>query len=336
MVKNFENKTDLKGDFKFKSNNYIHNYQTNVFERVNTNDLIFNSNPKISKKGFYSNYDFILKNSNTSSKKSSLHKDGPDYYLSGLFQFNSSYPLIKNHENYRSLLNPKIAIKLSPNHSRDISKNTYKLDVNNLFNLNRISSNETLEGGISLAYGTDYIISNEQNNNELLKIKFANNLRLKENNDIERNNQLNSKTSNFFGEIKYSPLSYLTAKYSVSTLNNLSDINYENLIAELKFNNFVTTMDYLRQSGDENSYFLNKTTYNFNDSNNITFSTRENLKTDLTEYYNLVYQYKNDCLAASIEYKKNYYNDREIKPDESIFLKLTLVPFGTAETPNLK
>ena len=122
----------------------------------------------------------------------------------------------------------------------------------------------------------------------------------------------------------------------MSTLNNLSDINYENLIAELKFNNFVTTMDYLRQSGDENSYFLNKTTYNFNDSNNITFSTRENLKTDLTEYYNLVYQYKNDCLAASIEYKKNYYNDREIKPDESIFLKLTLIPFGAAETPNLK
>ena len=33
LVKNFENKTDLKGDFKFKSNNYIHNYQTNVFER---------------------------------------------------------------------------------------------------------------------------------------------------------------------------------------------------------------------------------------------------------------------------------------------------------------
>ena len=71
-----------------------------MFLKGNTNDLIFNSNPKISKKGFYSNYDFILKNSNTSSKKSSLHKDGP-YYLSGLFQFNSSYPLIKNHENYK-------------------------------------------------------------------------------------------------------------------------------------------------------------------------------------------------------------------------------------------
>ena len=71
----------------------------------------------------------------------------------------------------------------------------------------------------------------------------------------------------------------------MSTLNNLSDVNYENLIAELKFNNFVTTIDYLRQSEDENSYFLNKTTYNFNDSNNLTFSTRENLKTDLTEYY---------------------------------------------------
>ena len=32
---------------------------------------------------------------------------------------------------------------------------------------------------VNFAYGTDYIISNEKNNNELLKIKFANNLRLR-------------------------------------------------------------------------------------------------------------------------------------------------------------
>ena len=171
---------------------------------------------------------------------------------------------------------------------------------------------------------------------EFFSLKLANNLRLKKNDDLEKDNQIGAKTSNFFGEVKYSPLSFLNTTYYLSTKNNLTDINYQNLIAELKISNFTNTIDYLRKDEGKNSYFLNKTSYNFNESNNLTFSTRQNLKTDLTEYYNLIYQYKNDCLAASIEYNKEYYNDRDIKPDESVFLKLTIIPFGTTSSPNLK
>ena len=48
-----------------------------------------------------------------------------------------------------------------------------------------------------------------------------------------------------------------------------------------------------------------------------------------------MYQYKNDCLVASIEYNKDYYNDRDIKPEESVFFKLTIIPFDEISTPNL-
>ena len=328
--------TKLDGDLNFKTENFIHNRDTNIFERVNNNSLIFNSSPEVSKNGFYNNYEFILKNSNTNSQKSPSHKDGEDLYVSGLFQFNSSFPLIKKREDKTNLFRPKISLKLSPGHTKDLSKNEYKLDVNNIFNLDRLSSNETLEGGMSLAYGSDYILTNNNNNNEILSLKFANNLRLKKNSDLERNNQIGSKTSNFFGEIKYSQLSFINAKYNLSISNNLTDINYQNLLTEIKFNNFSTTLDYLRQDGEKNSYLLNKTSYNFNETNNLTFSTRENLKTNLTEFYNLIYQYKNDCLAASVEYQKDYYKDREIKPKESVFFKLSIIPFGTTSTPNLK
>ena len=326
----------MDGDLNFKTENFIHNRDTNIFERVNNNSLIFNSSPEVSKNGFYNNYEFILKNSNTNSQKSPSHKDGEDLYVSGLFQFNSSFPLIKKREDKTNLFRPKISLKLSPGHTKDLSKNEYKLDVNNIFDLDRLSSNETLEGGMSLAYGSDYILTNNNNNNEILSLKFANNLRLKKNSDLERNNQIGSKTSNFFGEIKYSQLSFINAKYNLSISNNLTDINYQNLLTEIKFNNFSTTLDYLRQDGEKNSYLLNKTSYNFNESNNLTFSTRENLKTNLTEFYNLIYQYKNDCLAASVEYQKDYYKDREIKPKESVFFKLSIIPFGTTSTPNLK
>ena len=44
--------------------------------------------------------------------------------------------------------------------------------------------------------------------------------------------------------------------------------------------------------------------YNFNDRNSLTFSSRRNRKLNLTEYYDLVYEYKYDCLTAGIKYKK--------------------------------
>ena len=41
---------------------------TNINEKININNLIFTSNPLITKNGFYNNYEFIIKNINSDSK----------------------------------------------------------------------------------------------------------------------------------------------------------------------------------------------------------------------------------------------------------------------------
>ena len=71
------------------------------------------------------------------------------------------------------------------------------------------------------------------------------------------------------------------------------------------------------------------------DNHSIEFSTRKNKEKDLTEYYNLIYQYKNDCLTAAVEYKKDYYSDGDLKPEEQLFFSITIVPFGKTNTPSL-
>ena len=63
--------------------------------------------------------------------------------------------------------------------------------------------------------------------------------------------------------------------------------------------------------------------YSFNNRNSLTYSTRRNRKTNLTEFYNLIYEYKNDCLVAAIEYNKDYYQDRDLKPQEEIFFSIS-------------
>ncbi|MDC3071388.1 hypothetical protein OA046_00140 [Candidatus Pelagibacter sp.] len=338
ITKRIENKTNLDGNFLLKSNNLIRNYETNIFEKTNINELIFNSNSKITNSGIVNNYDFKLKNINSDTQNSSSYKENDNFYFSGLLQYNSSLPLLKENDIFRKIIKPKISLKLSPNSTKDIRNEYVRMDVNNIYNLDRLSSVNTTEGGASIIYGSDFAYFDKKKSRETFNFKLANNLRFEENKDLPVNNQIGQKTSDFFGEISYSPSQIFTTKYNASIKNNLSDISYENFSTEISINNFVTTFDYLNEnnSKSKNSYLVNKTKYSFDDSNSIMFSTRKNKTTDLTEYYNFIYQYKNDCLAASIEYNKDYYDDRDIKPEENIFFKLTIIPFGETSSPNLK
>ena len=136
----------------------------------------------------------------------------------------------------------------------------------------------------------------------------------------------------------YIPNDNIKFNYDFSIDSNLKDKNYELLSSEFKVNNFISTFEYLNENDTlgSKSYLTNKTTLNFDDSQNLSFGTRINKKTRLTEFYNLMYQYTNDCLIAALEYNKDYYSDRDLKPEENIFIKLTIIPFGKTSSPNLR
>ena len=102
-------------------------------------------------------------------------------------------------------------------------------------------------------------------------------------------------------------------------------------------NNLVTSFQFLEEDGDvgSRSYLKNQTKYSFDENNSISFATRRNRELDITEFYNLIYQYENDCLKAAIEYNKTFYNDADISPEEELLLTLTIVPFTKLSTTNI-
>ena len=71
--------------------------------------------------------------------------------------------------------------------------------------------------------------------------------------------------------------------------------------------------------------------YNLDDKNFFSFETRRNRKLNLTEFYDLVYEYKNDCLTAGIKYKKTYYSDGDLRPTQNLLFTVTLFPLTTYE-----
>ncbi len=327
ITKKIENKSSLSGSFTLNSSIINKNYDTNILETVNTNDLKFTSLPKVSRNGLYSNFDFLVKNSNSNAKNSKLYKNKESSFLSGLIQLNTSLPMFKDNEKYKQILNPKLALKISPDHTKNNRKEDNKIDTNNIFSFDRNSGKDYIEGGLSFTYGSEYAILNKKNSLDIFNFKIANNLRLSENDDLPRNSQIDEQVSSIFNEITFQPNNILKLNYNSSIKNNFDKINYENITAELKINNLITSFDYSNENDlTNNSYLSNKTRFNLDESNSLSFKTRRNKKINLTEYYALAYQYENDCLAASVEYNKEFYADRDLKPDEGIFLKFTIIP----------
>ena len=52
------------------------------------------------------------------------------------------------------------------------------------------------------------------------------------------------------------------------------------------------------------------------------------LSPNSSEFYNLSYEYINDCLRAGLVYRREFYNDSELEAENSLFFKITLTPFG--------
>ena len=169
-------------------------------------------------------------------------------------------------------------------------------------------------------------------------MRFRNNLRLEENKDLPTNTNLGDKVSDFVGLFEYNPNENIKLDYNFSLKNNLADQNYELFGFEYYLKNLTTKFEYLNEnnSNTKTSYLQNKTRYAFNDKNSLIFETRENKEKNFTEYYNLIYQFQNDCLTAAIEYNKEFYSDRDLTPSENLFFKLSILPFGGFNTPNLK
>ena len=167
---------------------------------------------------------------------------------------------------------------------------------------------------------------------EYFDFKLATVFRLNKEEDIPVNSTLNEKTSNIFGFVNYKPITNINLKYEFSLTNDFNTLEYNDLGVEYISDNFSTDFSFIEEAGilgDTNVVSNVTKIIDYKDYHNLSFSTRRNRKLNLTEYYDIVYEYKNDCLVAGIKYRKDYYKDNDVIPKEELFFSLTIVPFYT-------
>ena len=187
--------------------------------------------------------------------------------------------------------------------------------------------------GNSLTFGVDYKKTKKDNSKKYIEYKFATVFRDENEPNISPQTSLNDKNSYLFGSIDNKMSEYLKLNYNFAIDNNIENFMYNSIGLNFSLNNFVTEFNFIEEESDlgNTNLFENVTKYQINENNSFGFKTRKNREINLTEYYDLVYEYNNDCLTAGVRYKKTYYEDRDLKPSENLMFTISFYPLTTIQ-----
>ena len=182
--------------------------------------------------------------------------------------------------------------------------------------------------------GMNYKKESIKDKNRFFEFSLATVLRDIQQDAIPVTSTLGEKQSNLFGTTSYNISKLFNLNYDFALDNDLQTFEHNSIGTSFDFGVLFTSFNFVETGGKmgDTNFIVNSTKLKFNEDNSLSFNTRRNRKISLTEYYDLVYEYKNDCLIAGVKYKKTYYQDRDLLPTEDILFSITLFPLSTYET----
>ena len=320
------------GNIDLQSNFKVHNYDTNKLKSTFINDFNWNSNSVNFKSGLKGEFLGNLKNINYEAKNIEGYKKDTTNELYGALGYLSRVDFQKRNSGINHYLSPKMLLRYAPGSMRKEESGS-KLDPVSAFSLDRIGNIDNFETGLSGTLGFDYKIS--QADQVKLDFSVAQVVSEKENKKMHSKSSLDEKLSDLVGSANYNINEKVDLKYNFALDQNYKDINYNEFGAILDLNPVSVNFDYLKEYnhiGDQ-EYFKTKVNLMNNTNNVFSIETKRNLVTDSSEFYNLSYEYINDCLRAGLVYRREFYNDSELEAENSLMFKITLTPFGSINSP---
>ena len=307
---------------------------TNKLKSSINNGLNISSIDFFSDRGFKNNFQIFFKNLNSLGKNVDTLKSSPQIQLFNIINLETSIPLVKYDENFTNTITPKISFRINPSDMNDASNTNRTLSVDNIFDINRLGLSD-FEQGKSLTLGLDYKKESLEDINKYFQFKLAGVVRDLEQENIPQSSSINQKMSNLFGSANYQMSSNINLGYKFALDNDINTFEQNSISLGFSFfpiseekNRFNANLSFDESNGKmgEGNVFSSSALINLDENNYLKFETRRNRKINFTEYYNLVYEYKNDCLVAGIKFNKSYYQDRDLKPKEEMLFTITFFP----------
>tara|TARA_Y100000591_G_scaffold298193_1_gene289804 strand:+ start:5097 stop:7502 length:2406 start_codon:yes stop_codon:yes gene_type:complete len=322
------------GSGEISSNIKFRNYDTNKSEKFIINNLSWNFDDPYFDKIYDGKFLASIKNFNYETKNIDKFKDKTTSEFFGAVGYLASLDLYKKVENNNShFLTPKILMRYSPNHMRK-QTGDFILHDKDIFSLDRLGVSSNFESGTNLTAGLNY---QHINNGSNLNFSLGQIINEKKNNkNMPSSSSLNDRFSDIVGNINFNNNKNFKINYDYSLDQNLKETNYNKLSADLEMDKINFNLDYLEENNvsEVKEYITSGIEYK-QDNGLFKLSNKRNLITNSSEYYKLSYEYINDCLRAGLIYRREFYDDSELEPENSLMFTITLSPFGSINTPGL-
>ena len=143
------------------------------------------------------------------------------------------------------------------------------------------------------------------------------------------------KTQLFFNENISANISLNTKFLKRDEIFDWAKFNFNIVNGSINFNKTKFNVSYLEEKDHiGSSEFLESgVNFLFRNSGEVSFNTRRNILTDSAEFYNLSYNYINDCLKAGIAYRREFYTDKDVEPANTLMFTITITPFASIQSP---
>jgi LPS-assembly protein len=312
------------------------NKQTNFL----INNFKWQSQKWLNSFGIENYFEGLLKTVNYKADKSNEYKNEKDnseaHAALGYFAKLGMYKEDLINNNFYSLT-PKILLRYAPGHMRKVEKN--KLDIGNVFSLNKIDEPDIVEPGFSTSVGFEYKKNKLKDSSIIGEEKFSLSvgqvISAKENMDIPSSSSLDQHFSDIVGETKYNIKDRANLIYNFSIDQGYNKINKNEVGGDITFDKAKFNLSYLQERNHIGSQEYGETGVDFKlNSSEISFNTRRNFKTDSAEFYNLSYKYINDCLKAGVAYRREFYTDKDLKAENRLMFTISIIPFGDIANSN--
>ena len=256
------------------------------------------------------------------------------------------FPFVRNGQNIAQTVEPVAGVIVAPNVGRqdkipNEDSRDVELDDTNIFDANRFTGLDRVEGGSRVYYGLRSGIYAD--NGAEMSLFLGQSFRFRENPEFSEGSGLNDELSDVVGSVYVAPVDWVDILYRFRVDTNIEPQRHD-VIARLGNDRLRLDAEYVFIERAEE-------TSEFGDREEITLG----LKARLTERWSIGAQtrrdladnggalsneanvtYADECIIISIDYSKRFFEDRDIRPSESVFLRITLRTLGdvgTSTTP---
>ena len=251
--------------------------------------------------------------------------------------FGWRYPFVRRENSSYQLFEPIARAFVSPNGGNldtipNEDSQTFEFDDTNLFTSNRFSGIDKVEGGARIHYGFRWGLYGESGGRT--EVLVGQSYRPRKDQTFGQNTGLEDNVSDFVGKVLIQPGDHLDLHYRTRIDKDSFDARRHEIRFSAGIPAFRVATNYLFVDAVSGSEFVGREETNLSIGSKINkhwktnFSAVRDEAAGETRSMGLNLIYEDECLVFKAEASRQFFQDRELEPENSLFFTLTFKTLG--------